>query len=208
MGGEKVAARVVFEPATHTYRYGDKILTSVTQALKGAGLIEYDGVAPEALEFARQRGRAVHTATQLLDEGRLDWESLDLRIVGYVAAYEKFKIDSAIFINGIEQMYADPLCGVAGTIDRDVTLNGRRGVLDIKTYEIEDWTALQLAGYERMMRGTGEPRLDRWGLWLKEDGSYKIRQFKDATDERVFLAALAVTNWKLSHNGGKPSWER
>lgn len=194
----------LYDDASHKYTLDGRNLTSVTQALKGAGLVEYDSIPASVLERARLRGTAVHAACHYLDDGdSLDWTTVDPEIVGYIRAWENFKKETGVEILAMETPMYHPVYFYSGTPDRDIRLNGRRGVLDLKTYEVKDWTGIQLAGYEMMMRGKDAP-LDRWGLWLKQDGKYRLTPFKDYNDEKVFLSCLTITNWKLNHNGGKP----
>jgi hypothetical protein len=36
---------------------------------------------------------------------------------------------------------------------------------------------------------------------LPGDGTYKVKEYKDRADEGIFLAALAIHNWKKNHGG-------
>ena len=191
----------VFDEKTHVYKLDNRPLVSVTQTLKGAGLVEYDNlpISKDVLERSRIRGKAVHAACHYFDEGDLKRETLDPALVGYVAAWEKFKVESGVIIEQIEKAMYHPTYLYAGMLDRVLVRAGRRGVYDIKTYECAAWTALQLAGYELMARPVDEAPWERWGVWLKPDGNYKMEQFKDRTDAQVFLACLTVTNWRRTH---------
>ena len=33
------------------------------------------------------------------------------------------------------------------------------------------------------------------------DGTYKVKEYKDRADEGIFLAALAIHNWRKNHGG-------
>ena len=193
----------VFDEEKHLYLLDNRPLLSVTQALKGAGLVEYDNlpIAPDVLERARARGKAVHAACHYLDEGDLDWSTLDPSLVGYVKAWQKFKDESGIIIEQIEHKFYHPSLLFAGTPDRVATRMGRRGVYDIKTYECAAWTGLQLSGYELGLRPAGEAPWDRWGVWLKPEGTYKLQQFTNRNDVEIFKACLTVATWKAANGG-------
>lgn len=152
---------LTFDPVAHEYRVDGAKVRSVTETLDLAGL--YPPMT-QAAEAAMVRGKAVHLATQLWDEGCLDESSVDPRIAGYFAAYRKFKAESSVEILLIEQPVASRTHSYAGTIDRLVLFpSGMSGVLDIKTGEsVDPVTAAQLAGYEMALheacRGKGVPR--------------------------------------------------
>lgn len=191
-----------FDEATHTYTLNGRTLLSVTQVLKAAGLTEYlDRIPPDVLEKARQRGVAVHAACQFLDEGDLDWNTVHPSIIGYVHAWEKFKTDTGIVFTEIEKRRYHPLYLFAGTPDRVGILNGRPCIPDIKTYEAPEWGGIQTAGYEIMLRSKEIPLYDRYAVHLKDDGKYKITQYKDSEDGKMFMACLAVAQWKLKFGG-------
>jgi len=80
-----------FDAERHLYLIQGKPVPSVTQVLHSAGLsADYSMVAPEVLERKRIIGEYVHKATQYLDEGCLDLETVDPEIQGYLTGYEKF----------------------------------------------------------------------------------------------------------------------
>jgi hypothetical protein len=203
LGGVEVNGALKFDEGTHRYSLDGVPLLSVTQTLKGAGLVEYDNlpIARDVLEHARQRGKAVHSACHFLDEDDLELTSLDPEIDGYVRAWEKFKQESGVTFSEIEVRHNHPIYKYAGTPDRLGLRQMRKGVYDIKTYECAPWTALQLSGYEMMVRPETEAPLERWGIWLKKDGTYKANQFSDKNDGQVFLACLTVASWKINHGG-------
>ena len=78
---------VQFDESAHVYTVARVQRPSVTQILKDAGLIDTTWYTDEA----RERGRAVHLATQFLDEDDLDWDTVLPQYGGYLAAWERFK---------------------------------------------------------------------------------------------------------------------
>lgn len=195
-----------FDPVEHRYTLDGRPLVSVTQALKGAGVVDFSGIPAHTLERARRRGQAVHAACHYLDEGDILWDSVKEHILPYVRAWEKAKADLGLEVIGehTEKPVFHPTLLYAGTPDRVCRYKGRLGVWDIKTYEADEWTGLQTAGYAEPLRlKIGEP-LDRWAIWLKPDETYRLRQFTETRDWPVFQACLTVASWKLL-NGGKIS---
>lgn len=184
---------LTFNEDTHEYFWdGDIVPYSVTGILKAAGLIG----GTYYTEYSRTRGSYVHEATQFLDEGCLDWDSIDQAIEPYVMAYERFKTESKFVPEHIEKRVYCPAYQYAGTLDRTGDLNGQDILLDIKTSEgsPKAWWGPQLSGYNLAM-GLSLPR---FSLQLKRDSTYKLTEFKDPNDNQIFLAANLLVRWKDS----------
>lgn len=192
---------LIFDESSHTYKWQGRVLPSVTQVLKGAGLTEYlDRIPADTLEKARLRGKAVHEACQYVDEG-IGFFYIPPEIQGYVDAWEKFKKDTGIVFEEIEKPRFHPIYLFAGTPDRVGILNGRPCIPDIKTYEAPEWAGIQTSGYEIILRSKERPLFDRYAVHLKDDGKYKITQFKGLEDSKLFMACLAISNWKQIYGG-------
>src|SRR5215471_902905 len=75
----------------HTYICEGRIVPSVTQVLNACGLVCYEGIPQAILDHKADIGRAAHAACHYLDEGELEWESLDPEVEPYVRAWQKFR---------------------------------------------------------------------------------------------------------------------
>lgn len=182
---------LTFNEEEHTYHVGDRLLPGVTKVLGVAGLIDSQWFTEEHME----RGKRVHIATAMYDEGQ-DVPGLEPELQGYLAAWCKFCEESHCEFRSIEERVCSETWGVAGTIDRSMYFRGggRHAVIgDIKTGGPAPWHALQTAGYG-ICRGTRQPRMC---VYLKPDGAYKIETHNDSSDYDAFHAALALYNWKL-----------
>lgn len=170
---------LTFDPVAHEYRVDGAKVRSVTETLDLAGL--YPPMTPAA-EAAMVRGKAVHLATQLWDEGVLDPASVDPRIAGYFAAYRKFKAESAVDILLIEQPVCSRSQKYAGTIDRVVAFpNSTVGVLDIKTgASVDPVTVAQLAGYKKALAETLACFAWRRPTTSEDGKSLPVRTFEEA----------------------------
>lgn len=166
-------------------------LVHVTDVLVAAGLVSLDWVTDEA----RDKGSAVHLATELLDINDLHRPDLDPRIVGPLEQYERFKREVRPEILSIEEEVEHPALRYCGTLDRRVRINGREGVLDIKSWTVTAAVGLQLAGYS----GTFDRPLRRWSLHLSAD-DYRLIEHVDRMDWTVFQSALNLVNWKRAHD--------
>lgn len=185
---------IQFDPATHTYTLDGTRLVSVTQALKAAGIIDDTWYSSEAC----LRGTYVAQATELADRGELDEENLDPALKPYVDAWKGFLLDTGCRVVTIESPVWSSLFGYAGTLDRVVNFgHGIDCIVDIKTGGVEDWHQLQTAAYQLAL----EMPADRMAVYLRDDGTYSARSHTDPNDSKVFLAAVAVANWKLNHGG-------
>lgn len=190
---------LTFDADTHTYTLDGRVLPSVTEIL---GNVFYNPDAEWFTEEARLRGQYVHAAIALDNDGELDRHALDPRLVPYVAAWLTFKSDTDFRPLAWEQMVYDEARGYAGTFD----VIGQLGdnplfppvLIDYKTGAPPEITALQTAAYARVAKGDRWPTLRRAGLWLRPDGSYRLTPHSDRADERMFLSALEVFQWKTA----------
>src|SRR4051812_25111537 len=72
---------------SHAYWLGGEQIPGLTHCLKEAGLVDTRFLK----ETGRRRGSVVHVACHYLDDGNLDWSSLDEEALAFVKGYEKFK---------------------------------------------------------------------------------------------------------------------
>lgn len=205
-----------FDPNSHSFTLDGLPVPNVTRIL--APLYDFDP-AQGYLEDARQRGIAVHEATERHDRrvAALNptddpWRPDGLR--GYItsatnepylAAWRKFLDDTGFEIHAIEEQVFSRRHRYAGILDRLGVLNGRRVVIDIKTTSaIKPLMGVQLAAYQAAVN-EGCPKADqypyRFVCQLRSDGSYRLAEFKDRADFTVFLALLTLANWKERHHG-------
>lgn len=183
----------------HVYRMAGAELTSVTTAIREAGLMSLEWASAEAM----QRGTHVHQACEFFDQGDLDEDALDPALRPYLDAYRWFCHDAQPVWSHIEAQRADLTHRYAGTVDRAGTLLGQKHpvVLDIKSGVAAPWHAIQLAAYRHLLTDDLGPIIGRAVLYLRDDGTYRLEPLAllDQPDFNIFLAALAVTNWKRSH---------
>jgi hypothetical protein len=180
--------RLTFDEAAHAYHIDGQPVPSVTQALDRAGLINKEWYTPES----RARGKAVHLATQLEDEGRLDWLSLHPEVEPRVYAWNKFKSDTGFQIIHCERIVCSFIHNCAGGFDRLGVFPNRSGaaLIDIKSGKVEDWAGKQTAGYAIMIHELTGIMPKRYGLELKADATYRLRPFHEYSDLLGFLDAL------------------
>jgi len=180
-----------FDPASHRYTLDGQVLVSVTQVLKGVGLIDFNGINPDVLQRAAAFGTAVHQACHLDDLGDLDEQSLDENLKPYLEAWRSFRGDMKF--DAIEQPLWHPVYGFAGTPDRIK----ENTIWDIKTgTTVYTSSAIQLAGYSIL---ADIPTARRLAVQLKPDGKYQVHEFKERTDRQVFLSCLTAYQWRIKN---------
>ena len=173
----------------------------VTELLAEAGLIDRTWFSEEGA----LRGQYVHQACHYYDMGELDEDSLDPVLIPYVEGWKKFRADTNVTIIHCEERIDNERLGVTGKPDRVVDWPGiGHAVIDLKSGSLSDTTAIQLAAYKLLLLqdgwDTAKP-LKRFAVNLPGDGTYKVKEYKDRADEGIFLAALAIHNWKKNHGG-------
>lgn len=189
-----------FDEPTHVYRLGDRVLPSVTTIIKPVG-IDYSAIAPDVLERKRQLGSAVHKACELDDEDDLDDETLPELLAPYVAAWRRFKTETRALVLLNERRLYHPRLLYAGTIDRLITLLGDLWVIDLKTAaDPAPSYGIQTAAYHELVEahepGRGEAR--RGTVHLRDDGTYKLHEYRNPNDLAAFRALLTLHSWKES----------
>lgn len=194
-----------FDAATHTYRYRGAVVPHVTQVCRMLG--EYAGVPLATMEAARERGDAVHYATELYDRGELDEASVPAEVSPYLEAWKLFKQQAAFAVLEIEHRVHNETFGFAGTLDRTGYFAGRKlarptqlCLVDIKaTYQVMPQVAVQTALYAYAYQGgrSEHQLMPRFAVQLKPDATYRLHALKDRADLSVGLAALTIHNWKV-----------
>ncbi len=194
----------------HKYYLGDREIPGLSYILESNGFCRYGKVNKQIMEAARERGDAAHYATRLYDEDNrvelLDvpqWEKKALnepldpwtrsRLVGWLKFRRDFDFNPLI----IEQPMSWELNGMmyAMTPDRYGNSNMGRLVPELKaTADIEPSVQIQTAAQIQPFKMEGDA-IRRVVVQLLEN-DYKIHEFKDAQDARIFASALALTWWK------------
>lgn len=186
-----------FDPERHSYTLDGVAIPGITAVLRGAGLIDETWFSAAS----RDRGTAVHLATQFADEGDLDEGSVDPALLGYIAAWNAFKAEAGFTATyPPEILVGSPTLRYATQIDRVGTLDGGFLALNIKTGMPQPWHPVQTAGEAlAFCEWTGAARifnLRRASVQLSDDGTYRFHEHKNRRDYDVFRAARVVAQWK------------
>ena len=192
---------LTFEPDGHIYRWRNIVVPSVTGILEDAGISDWSHVPDGKKHRAAELGTAVHAATVYDDEDDLDAASLVPRVTARLTAWRAFRADYRFApIRREHMMYSR--FGFAGTADAIGTTPRRPGALvlvDIKTGAKTRAVGPQTAAYAHLAREQGEDVAERWGVYLRADGTYKVDPLPESRDWPVFLHALNLYIWKQEH---------
>lgn len=179
-----------FEATGHVYTTLDgRVLPSITQLLKAGGYVDTTWFTDEG----RDRGGVVHEMTAALDQGALDVRTLvhehKNRVCGYASAMTILRPDWIL----IEQALASAR-GFAGRPDRAGYVRDRLAVLDIKTGQPAPSNAIQTALQAILVGeaiGERPEWIDRYCIYLAEDGGYKVDRHVASGD---FVKALNLVH--------------
>lgn len=167
---------IIFDEATHTYLVDGEEVPSVTTILKPLTDRGYGKVNPSVLEYARNRGTAVHEALENFDLGG-DLEA-GPETEGYIRAYLDWMEVYRPTWTDVEQIVYEDELGYIGTLDRAGRLNGTEfSIVDIKTSnptkEALMAVCMQTAAYAIAYPGRTE--ISRYALFLKADGTWRFQ---------------------------------
>lgn len=190
-----------FNAEAHAYRLDGASVPSVTDVLKAA--LVFAGASVEALELALARGTAVHKAIELEEEGTLDPDSVDHRVLPYLSQYRLFRASTRFQVMHCELPVASRTYGYAGTLDLLGELHSSVQTLDL--IDVKTGAALpvtvgpQTAGYAEAVRETLRVplgrRIRRFALHLTPR-SFKLEPLRnDAADRAMFLSAVNLWRW-------------
>lgn len=189
--------KLQFDSETHTYRFNGAIVPSVTTILSDVGLYDFSNVPEETLKYAADRGTAVHLACEYHDKGILDTVPDVIR--PYFDQYLAFLNDMDVEIVEIEKRVFCEKFLYAGTLDRIAVLkklSGQPVLVDIKTGQKSIAHQVQTAAYEYAYKTDKRQKMDRYTLYLSDDG-YKLSEAHTSRqDFDIFLSALSVYNFK------------
>lgn len=181
-------------------------LPSVTEVLDLAALTDLSRIPFDVLEFARERGSAVHDWVELLTNHPDSVRGMEPPefIAPYIAAWEKWRVESRFEIERAEEAVIHSVYRYAGTYDVLGRIGGVRALPDYKArYGMSPETGPQTAAYVDALRDMGvidkgEP-VKRFTLLLRSDATYRFKEHTDRNDINVFRACVQVAHWKLSN---------
>lgn len=187
---------LVFDAEAHTYTLDGVRVPSVTTVL--ARLYNFEFVNRGVLEAKAHLGKVVHACCDLDDAGELDDASVAPAAAPYLEAYRRFRAHKRTTVLATELVVYSPH-GYAGKLDLLTDFDGDRWLIDWKTpLVINPAVALQTAGYLGALPDhlrLGLKKIRRGALQLRDDGTYKLHEFRDANDFPTFISFLNTYRW-------------
>ena len=187
-----------FDESEHRYSLDGVVLPSVTTVI--------NAILPQwqADQWAMDRGTATHHGCRLLDEGRLDWSSVDPEIEPRIRAWQKFRREFPSEVIANEQRVFSAQHRFAGAVDRILEFKGGDVcVCDLKN-SVSPQVVLQLAAYSLAWTiGGGRKPIRAVAVELLETAEYRCHWFSKhelRRAEQQFLAVLTVFNFAREHN--------
>ena len=184
---------LTFDEATHTYRWGGRVVPSVTQVL--ADLKDWSMIPRDRLARAQKEGVAIHKMVEWHLQGALDIDGLPEWMRPRHAALERFLREHNLLVRSQELRLYHDRYRYAGTYDIHGELDGDPALIDVKRSLYGGRvTGLQLAAYNGLLvrdrTSIPEKFIRRFALQLKDDGNYSLVEFSNPADWGVFLACL------------------
>jgi hypothetical protein len=189
------SGHLTLDDDTHIYRLDGRIIPGVTEILKDVGLCDHfdDGNS----EWYMERGRAVHAAIQYCIDGSLDWDTVEPCVMGFMHAFTKARVDLRFEVLACEKMVFDETRWYAGTLDLLVKMeDGYTQLWDIKSGSPLPWHGLQTAAYAAAKFKTMTQSYKRYGLYLREDGTYRLVPHDGLNDFNDFFSAVNIYHAK------------
>ena len=202
-----------YEAEGHRYTLNGQSIPGCTSILQGVGLVNLDFIQKEVLERASAIGTQVHDYTTWWEDDELDladlapFPNIESRVMGWVEFCNEWQwkseikeIPIGIKINGMTfGMIPDRIgSGNFGPKGERVP-----AVAEIKcTSQFSYAHAIQTAAQALPSKSNGN-MVKRYGVRLLEKPirgkRYELKEFDQANDERIFLAALAIEWDKRNH---------
>lgn len=188
-----------FDDAKHEYRYGGKVVPSVTQILKPVSP-DFSLVPADTLERARKLGNAVDATITLYELNDLDEESLSPLLRSYLDAWLEFKSATKFVVEAVQLRVYNERFAYAGTLDVMGRFpSGSLAVIDVKrTMAVPRHAGPQTAAYAEALGRKAE----RFAMHLKprDDGSisWRLEPLKSAEDWNVFMSCLVIHRFNSS----------
>lgn len=195
---------IFFDETEHIYVVDGKEIPSITTILQPLSQRAYGQVNQSVLDYARQRGTAVHEALELMDLGAEP--QITPEIVPYINAYNEWRSIYKPKWTGIEQIVYHDEYKIIGTLDRIGYLNGNElAIVDLKTStpakEALVSVCLQTAAYEVCYnwQEDNQTPIKRYGLFLKKDGTFRFLDCEEYEAKNNISPYTTLSHFTFMH---------
>lgn len=182
-----------FDPKEHRYFYGDKEVPFFTKIAKDMGLIEDNKFYTSD---GRNQGQTLHSWLLFLAQGNIPTNDPEPEIKGRVDAIKKFLYESRFKFVGGETPQYESVYGYATKPDLWGYLGTTPVVIEAKRGQPLPWHKLQTASQSMALGSNGFGVLQRFGLYLKDNGNYRLTEHDDFDDLKRWAAIVNAYNAK------------
>lgn len=121
--------KLVFDEKKHQYSYGDTVLASVTQIAGFLLNINFDGIPPDILKKAADKGSLVHSEIEQFEK------TGEAGFTPHFAEYLTLKTENPYKVIKAEQsvLSINGIADFAGMYDQLIEIDGKQYIADIKT---------------------------------------------------------------------------
>ena len=194
---------IVYNDEMHAYWIDGVRVPSITQAIKCATYDEFDHVNPALLKLRAAQGTSLAKAVEDYHFGRLDVTQYDPDILDDFDSFVEWVEKNRVKIVESEKIVASKRWMFAGRLDLVLRMPGLDGLamVDIKRTAAPPasgglQTAAQVLAYTETT-GCAE-KIVRYLLHIR-DGRCTLVPQHNESDQKVFLAALTVTKWRIEN---------
>jgi len=192
-----------FDELNHQYLLNGIRLPSVTQILQAEGITDYSYADDSDREF----GQAGHKMTELWDKGVLDIKTVSEPLIPFFEGYKKFLKDFKvkIILEWIEKPTYSLIWKYGVKPDRVAKVNGKLTVYEIKfSTSLPPGTKIQTVAQKiAIEEQTGLKIKQRMAIQLLPN-SYKLEFHNKLSDERIWLSAVILNQFKKENKLWKP----
>jgi hypothetical protein len=192
-----------FDDLNHIYRLNGQVIPSVTQILQAEGIADYS----YADESDRDFGKAGHRVTELWDKRTLDIKTISEPLIPYLNGYKKFLKDFKVKVipEWIETPTYSFIWKYGVKPDRVVEINGKLTVYEIKfSTSMIPATRIQTAAQKIAIEEQTKLKIkQRMAVQILPD-DYKISEYTKLSDERIWLSAVILNQFKKENGLWKP----
>ena len=182
----------------HIYRVDGIVKPGFSEIKESYGI----GANAFYTEAGREEGTALHKWLLFLAQGKDPASDPDYRIAGRVAAIRKFLKETGFKIHGGEVPFHSTRGDFCCTPDLWGMFQGQAAIFEAKRGAKESWHVLQTAAQKIALQANGVFIRERYNLYLKNDGTYRLDPHKDQSNEYDWLALAAAWHIKRKFQKG------
>ncbi len=183
------APQPILEHSSHVYTLDGRPLVSVTRVIDALIKKSFDGVSPETLKNAADRGLLVEQyATELMRNGFVNTVSERDDVNDRMDCFERWWFNAKPKLLVAQKMVFSEIDGTAGTLDWVLTIGAKTYIVDCKcTAQPERTWILQLGAYYTMLPA---PEIDRVAIL------HINPKYSDGYIWREYDPELAAMHWQ------------